>query len=148
WDEEYAKKRINDEIDSKRAFNQMKRWIAAQGGNEEWLENTALFPKAPITAEFKAEKSGYISCVNAEKIGLASYVLGAGRAKKDDVIDLFAGIVLRYKTGDYVNKGSTLAVTHTSCDTRLKMAEEYLTQAFQIGETKPQKHELIIKTIL
>jgi len=147
WDEEYAKKRINDEIDSKRAFKQMKRWIAAQGGNEAWLENTALFPKAPITAEFKAEKSGYISCINAEKVGLASFVLGAGREKKDDIIDLSAGIVLRHKTGDYVEKGSTLAVMHTSCDTRLKRAEEYLASAFQIGEAKPQKCELIIKTI-
>ena len=150
WDEEYAKKRINDEIDSKRAFKQMKRWIAAQGGNEAWLENTALFPKAPITAEFKAEKSGYISCINAEKVGLASFVLGAGREKKDEIIDLSAGIVLGgIKRGDYVEKASTLAVMQHSCDNLvLKGRKNIWLRHFKNRRSKSLKSaSLIIKTI-
>lgn len=133
WDEEYAVQRANEEIDSGRAFSQMKKWVAAQGGNEEMLENTDLFIKAPYIYEVKSEKEGYIEQINAEKIGLASCMLGAGRTKKEDNIDMFAGILFKIKVSDYVKEGCTLATLHTSNKALIKHAEKLFYEALSFS---------------
>ena len=80
-------------ISSGRAFEQMKRWIAAQGGDAAVLDNVSLLPQASVQYELKAPQAGYIHHMDAQKIGESSAILGAGRKTKDDVIDPAAGIV-------------------------------------------------------
>ena len=83
----------------------MKQWIAAQGGNAACLEDFSLFKQPKYSYDITAEKDGYISSMNTEKIGISSVILGAGRESKEDSIDFAAGIVLKKKTGDAVKKG-------------------------------------------
>ena len=109
WPIEEATKQAQEAISSGRAFEQMKRWIAAQGGDAAVLDNVSLLPQASVQYELKAPQAGYIHHMDAQKIGESSAILGAGRKTKDDVIDPAAGIVLKEKTGAKVEQGQTLA---------------------------------------
>ncbi len=114
WPIEEATKQAEEAISSGRAFEQMKRWIAAQGGDARVLDDVSLLPQAAVRYELKAPQAGYIHHMDAQKIGESSAILGAGRKTKDDTIDFAAGIVLKEKTGAKVEQGQTLAVLHTN----------------------------------
>lgn len=139
-----AEKLVSEAIDSGAAFEKLKEWIGAQGGNTALLDDTALFPKAPFEYEVKADREGYVFFMDAENIGNAACTLGAGRLKKDDPIDHSAGIILKAKTGDYVKCGDALAVFYTSDNARIERAEALYRDAVVIGENKPEVKKLIL----
>ena len=115
WPIEEATKQAQEAISSGRAFEQMKRWIAAQGGDAAVLDNVSLLPQASVQYELKAPQAGYIHHMDAQKIGESSAILGAGRKTKDDVIDL--GRRYRPEGKDRREGGGraqTLAVLHTN----------------------------------
>ena len=116
WPIEEATKQAQKAISSGRAFEQMKRWIAAQGGDAAVLDNVGLLPQASVQYELKAPQAGYIHHMDAQKIGESSAILGAGRKTKDDVIDPAAGIVLKEKTGAKVEQGGGFCA---SCGSQL-----------------------------
>ncbi|MGM9922355.1 MAG: pyrimidine-nucleoside phosphorylase, partial [Bhargavaea sp.] len=79
--------------------------------------------------DFKAETDGYVQSIGADDIGLAAMHLGAGRATKDEQIDLAVGIVLKKKVGDEVKKGEPLAEIHTNgkgTETAIAMLREHI----------------------
>lgn len=88
--------------------------IKAQGGNPAIIHDTTLLPTAKYKIEVQAAKSGYITSMGANDIGVAAMLLGAGRADKDDEIDLSVGIILKKKIGDSVQKGEVLAVIYSN----------------------------------
>lgn len=139
WDLEDARVRVLDAIDSGKALDTMKRWLKAQGGDPDFNK----LPKAAVVVPVKAERSGWITHMDAAKVGIGSSLLGAGRMKKDDPIDYAAGIVLEKKTGDHVEAGDVLAWLHTNDESRLPGAEAMLLEALTWGETKPEQQPLI-----
>ena len=96
------------------AFEKCKEMFAAQGGDIRVLDNYSLFAQPAASYELLAEQDGYITANDAEKIGSASVLLGAGRQKKGDPLDFAAGITLHKKRGDYVHKGESLATFYGS----------------------------------
>lgn len=88
--------------------------IEAQGGNRGVVENPALLPKAQFEIPVKATTSGFITKMEADQIGIAAMLLGAGRATKEDEIDMAVGIMLEKKIGDAVEVGDVLAVIHSN----------------------------------
>ena len=84
---------------------------------------------------------------NAELIGTAAMLLGAGREKADDVIDPKAGIILLKKTGDYVKKGEALARLYTERENTLETAKKAFSDALSFGSIKPEETPLIYKVI-
>ncbi len=94
-------------IDDGSAYEKYVEWIAAQGGDVSKI--TQLSPSQKIASEC----DGIIEKMDAEKIGTLACMLGAGREKKGDSIDMGAGIVLCKKTGERIQKGDTLAVLYT-----------------------------------
>ncbi|MEK5039305.1 pyrimidine-nucleoside phosphorylase [Sporosarcina sp. FSL K6-3457] len=90
--------------------------IEAQGGNAAIIHDPSLLPTAKFQIEVPALASGYITKMEADDIGVAAMLLGAGRATKDDEIDLAVGIVLRKKIGDAVQQGEALAVIHANTE--------------------------------
>lgn len=104
---------VKETLDSGAAFEKMKEWIAAQGGDSRCLEDPTLFPQAAHALQVTAPADGVITAMNAEEIGMAAVMLGAGRAAKTDVIDPAAGIMLHKKTGDSVKKGEIIATLYT-----------------------------------
>lgn len=138
---------VKDCIKSGTALNKLKEMVQAQGGNTEWIDNTELFPKAEISYEIKSRNDGYIILTDAEKIGTASVILGAGREKKEDAIDMSAGIILNLKTGDRVQKGETIAVFFTNNQSKIPEAENLFSSAVTYSHTPVEKRKLIYKVI-
>lgn len=125
------------------ALVKLLKMVKAQGGDEGLLLDTGKFEKAAAEHETKAEKSGFISSMDVEKCGIASALLGAGRETKDDKIDYTAGIILKAKTGDFVNKGDTLAVFYTNKREAIADAEKMYKNAVSITDKKPETQPLI-----
>lgn len=142
-----AKEKIASLLDNGQALDKFKQMIEAQGGNPKILENKELLPKAQLQESIMASQSGYIVQLEAEKIGLAAMALGAGREKKEDQIDPGAGILLRKKVGDWVNKGETLAVLHTSEQEKLIEGKAKLLNAYTFGPHPIEKPQLIYQTV-
>ena len=138
-----ARELTEEAIISGKAFEKFKEWISSQGGNREWIENTDLFPKAKYSFEIKAEKEGYISKMDAESIGIASVILGAGRETKEDTIDMSAGIVLNKKTGDKVDKGVTLATLYSCNESTFNSAKEKYLSALDFSEKPVSEKSLV-----
>lgn len=139
WAIEEAESRVLDALDSGKALQTMKAWVAAQGGDPDF----SRLPVAAVQVPVKAACSGWITHMDAEQVGIASSLLGAGRMTKDAPIDHAAGLVLEKKTGDYVQAGETLAWLHTNDDNLLPAAETRFRNALQWGETAPVLDRLI-----
>lgn len=136
-----------DALKSGKALLKFKEWIIAQGGNGEWIDNPGLFPSADYTYDVKAPCDGYISKTDAESMGIASVMLGAGRETKDDTIDMSAGIILNKKNGDLVHKGDTIATLYSCNNESFAGAEKRFLSAIQISDKKPCEQALIYKII-
>jgi pyrimidine-nucleoside phosphorylase len=126
-DFEYCKKLVLEKIQNGEAKAKFAEMVKAQGGNEKWVYNTDLFPKAKFIKAIKASESGKIIGMNTEKIGISSVMLGAGRATKEDDIDFSAGIKVLAKTGDFINKNDDIAIMYANDESLFIDAEaEYL----------------------
>lgn len=134
-------------IDNGLAINKLREMISAQGGNANVVDDYSLFKQPKYTADIFSECDGYIEHTDAEKIGIASVILGAGREKKGDPIDPSAGIVLKKKTGDYVKKGEPLAVFYTDDEGKIEGAKQEFLNAFTFGNERTQPQKLIYKII-
>ncbi len=145
--EQDGMKMATEVLDSGKAFDTMRSWIIAQGGDISCIDNTELFEVAPYKLEIKSESSGYITQMDTQKIGAVCCALGAGRAVKDDKIDMSAGIIIAAKTGDKVSAGDTLATLYTSDKSLLDIAAENYVSAVEIGDQKPTLEPLIYKII-
>lgn len=128
--------RIKDILNNGEAFNKFKEFVSMQGGDVNSIIDVSLLPSAVTTRKYFAKKSGYISKIEAEKLGIASMLLGGGRAKKSDSIDYGVGIVLEKKVSDFVNEGDTLLTLHINKDEKLDEVIEILDDAFWYSDSK------------
>ena len=124
------------------AFANCKEMFAAQGGDTRGLDDYSLFAQPAARWEVTADADGYITANDAEKIGTASVLLGAGREKKGDPIDYAAGIILHKKRGDYVRKGESLA-TFLGDPAKFAAAEEEYRSGLAYGENPPAEAPLV-----
>lgn len=143
WELSYAEQQVDEAIASGAAFEQMKRWITAQGGDASVLDDVSKLPQASVQYEIKAPRAGYICHMDTQLVGEASAILGAGRKTKEDAIDFAAGIVLRKKTGDFVEAGQTLAVLHTNRAETIGDSEQTFLRALTFGDTQPAHQALV-----
>lgn len=142
-----CEKACENAIDSGEAFAKFKDWISAQGGDLEVIENTDLLPASEFTVPVISRESGYIQSINAEQAGLCSVILGAGRANKNDSIDMSAGIVMQKTVGDYIGKGEAIAFLHTNRHEVIDYASRLFIDAIKIGGEKPPAEPLIYEII-
>ncbi len=141
-----CEKMAKEAITSKRALVTFANMVKAQGGNPDYIYNPELFKKADHSHEVRALKSGYIYSVDTEGYGIASLLLGAGRNVKEDVIDFSAGIILKKKTGEYVNEGDVIAILYSDKND-FKASESKLLASTQICDDAPEKRDLILAKV-
>lgn len=141
-----AEKKVVAAIEDGSAFEKMKEWIAAQGGDVSQIEDTSLLPRANFGFDVLSDADGYITEMNAEEIGKASVMLGAGRASKEDKIDYAAGIVIHKKVGDEVKKGDLIATLYYNNGSPDNAAKCYLS-ALKIESAQKPTPPLIHKVI-
>lgn len=134
-------------IASGAALKTLAKMVKMQGGDERLVSQPQLFAKAQCSYAVCARESGYITAVNAESYGTASLLLGAGRNKKEDAIDLSAGIMLCKKTGDSVKKGEVIARLYAAREELFPAAENVLLAATKIGGEPPKKRPLILAVV-
>lgn len=139
--------KLKELLNNGKAFDKFKSFISAQGGDIKSIEDFSLLPGAKIFKKYVAKKSGYISKIEAEKLGIASMMLGGGRAKKTDNIDYGVGIVLEKKVGDFVNEGEALLTLHINDESKVDDVMELLDTAYEYKDNKVNKEKLIAKVI-
>jgi pyrimidine-nucleoside phosphorylase len=128
-------------------YKKFKQVVAAQGGNPQALDKFELLPNATGMREISSPRGGYVTSIDAEDIGIASNMIGAGRDKKEDSIDPAVGIILEVKTGEKVDAGSVLCRVYYTKEDRVDEAAEMVEDAFRISGTKPDDRELILEVV-
>jgi pyrimidine-nucleoside phosphorylase len=129
------------------AYKKFKQAVAAQGGNPQALDNFVLLPNATGAREIASPRAGYVSSIDAEDIGVASNMIGAGRDKKEDAIDPAVGIILEVKAGEKVEAGSILCRLYYTKEDRVEEAAEMVEDAFRISAQRPDERELILEVV-
>jgi len=128
-------------------YRKFKQVVAAQGGNPQALDKFELLPNATGMREISSPRAGYVTLIDAEDIGVASNMIGAGRDKKEDSIDPAVGIILEVKTGEKVDAGSVLCRLYYTKEDRVDEAAEMVEDAFRISGQKPDERELILEVV-
>lgn len=140
---EVCEKLAKEAIANGTALEALKAMVKAQGGDVSVIEDAGRFEKARFCKYIVAPKSGYITQMDTEACGVASSLLGAGRATKEDSIDYTAGIILKKKTGDFVEQNEIIAELYTSDETKFAAAEAKYCDAICIADEAPEKKPLI-----
>jgi len=145
---EEGKKRIEEKIENGEGLKKFREMIVEQGGKGEEVDDPEnLLPKASIKKEIRSSKGGFVERINAEAIGIGAMKLGAGRKKKDDIIDYSAGIILRKKIGDAIEEGGVIAEIFTNKKNVVEEVEEDILKAFELSEN-PVKVPDLVKEII
>lgn len=113
---EEARKMLEEVVANGAALNVLKRFISAQGGDPSVVDHPEKCPQAKYMIEVPAKEAGYVAKIEADDIGTAAMLLGAGRATKESEIDLAVGLVLRKKVGDQVRKGESLVTIYANTE--------------------------------
>lgn len=111
---EEGKALLQEQIDSGRALEVFKTFLANQGGDTRIVDKLDLLPQARYHIPFLAQSSGVVSQWVADEVGVAAMMLGAGRETKEDIIDPAVGIELCAKVGDPIQEGQPLAILHSN----------------------------------
>lgn len=115
-----GKRKILENIKNGKGYEKLIELVKSQNGDISYLEDTSKFDKATIIEPIIAKKSGKIAKLDANLVGEMSRYLGAGRLKKDDVIDMTVGFVFDKKVGDIVENGDVLGYIHGNDEEKVK----------------------------
>ena len=118
-----------------RALEFFRTLVRQQGGDVSYVDQPDKLPKANLVEPLNAPRSGWLKAVRARVIGETSVDLGAGRAKKGDLIDYGVGIIVHHKVGDRVETGDPLFTIHASDAAHLAQAKERLQTAIEWSDT-------------
>lgn len=127
------KEKMLESIRSGLAIKKFKEMVKNQGGDISYIENPKKFKSAKYILEVESDRNGIVKELNAEDIGRVACFLGAGRIKKDEKIDMAAGIILNKKVHDYVEEGDCLCEVHCDDEKKAKEAIKELEKIFKIG---------------
>ncbi|WIV28438.1 pyrimidine-nucleoside phosphorylase [Staphylococcus pseudintermedius] len=111
-----ARGMLQEVIDNGKALEKFKTFLSNQGGDASVVDDPSKLPTAQYQFELPAKRSGVVSEMIANEIGIASMMLGAGRQTKEDVIDLAVGLVLNKKVGDRVEEGESLLTIYANSE--------------------------------
>ncbi|MDT0017617.1 pyrimidine-nucleoside phosphorylase [Listeria swaminathanii] len=103
-----ARAKLIEVIENGAALEKFKTFLSNQGGDASIVDHPEKLPQAKYQIEVPAKTSGFVSQIVADEIGIAAMILGAGRATKEDEINLAVGLMLRKKVGDAVQEGESL----------------------------------------
>jgi pyrimidine-nucleoside phosphorylase len=145
-DEAEALRLLGGAIASGAALQRFREWVSAQGGDPRVADDLSLLPTSAQAREIRAMASGWVAHFDAEGVGRAAMLLGAGRARVGDTIDPGAGLVLAVRVGSRVEPGTLLCTMHAATDELLDAGEERFRRAVHLGDSAvkppPLFHEL------
>ena len=128
-------------------YRKLKDVIQAQGGNPQVLDRFELLPNATGAKEIASPRAGYVSAIDAEYIGQASAMIGAGRDQKEDAIDPAVGVILEVKVGQKIDAGGVLCRLYYTREDNVEEAAQLVEDAFRISSSAPDERELILEVV-
>lgn len=111
---EEARQMLQEVIANGKALEVFKEFVTAQGGDASVIDDSSKLAAAKYEIPVLAKEDGYVAEIEADSIGTAAMILGAGRATKESVVDLAVGLMLHKKIGDEVKKGDTIVTIHSN----------------------------------
>lgn len=135
-------------LKSGKAFEKFVSIVKAQGGKEKILLNPETYPHSKFVKEVKAENSGYLTNINTYNIGMIALELGAGRKRKEDLIDHKAGVIFKFKLGDYISKGDVILELHSNSKNKMANALKLISGSLKFSKNKVSKPSLVKKIII
>ena len=134
---------LEEKLASGAGLEKFAEMIAAQGGDARVCRDTGLLPKARRKIPMTAPDDGYISAIRTSQVGNAARLLGAGRLRKEDVIDPAVGIVMHRRVGEFVRRGDPLLTIHANAQSDVAGAMTLLNRAISVSQEKVTPPELI-----
>jgi pyrimidine-nucleoside phosphorylase len=128
-------------------YRKFRDVIQAQGGNPKVLDRFELLPNATGVREIPSPRAGFVSAIDAEDIGRASSMIGAGRDRKEDVVDHAVGVILEVKVGQRIDAGGVLCRLYYTKDEKVEEAAQLIEDAFRISTHEPEERELILEVV-
>jgi pyrimidine-nucleoside phosphorylase/thymidine phosphorylase len=144
---EAAREQANAALNSGAAFAKFQQVIAAQGGNPDVLSQFELLPNASSAREIFSPRAGFITRINAEDIGQAAAMLGAGRDTMEKHIDPAVGVILEHKVGERVGAGTRLCTLYVTDETHVEEAAQLVEDAFHISGAPAETRELVLEVV-
>ena len=130
-----------DNLKNGKAMDHWRRMISAQSGDPD-----GALPVAKEKLVINAEQSGTMTRMDALKVGIAAWRLGAGRSKQGEQLQLGAGIEIHAKPGESVKAGQPLFTLHTDKPELFARAEESLQGAVEF-DSNYQRLPLVLERI-
>jgi len=128
-------------------YRKFRDVIQAQGGNPQVLDRFELLPNATGVREIPSPRAGFVSAIDAEDIGRASSMIGAGRDRKEDLVDHAVGVILEVKIGQRIDAGGVLCRLYYTKDEKVEEAAQLIEDAFRISTHEPEERELILEVV-
>jgi thymidine phosphorylase len=129
-------------LDDGSGYEVYQRMIRAQGGDPDAILPTALFREDIVSVE-----DGFVHSIDALDVGIASWRLGAGRARKEDPVSAAAGVVCLIREGDAIIKGQPMFELHADDATHLQQGRDAIANAVVVGERKVNAEPLLLERI-
>ncbi len=143
-----ARDLLLESLHSGRAIRTFRRWIESQGGEGRVADDPGrVLPRAEVVRSMRAGDSGWVSELNAMRVGLAALHLGAGRAVKGQPVDHAVGIVLHRKIGDEVLVGDPLCTIYARNEERADEAERRIAEAYRLSNEPVSKPAPILEVL-
>ncbi|CAM3642777.1 thymidine phosphorylase [Phaeobacter inhibens] len=147
-DAEAGAEMIRKAIASGAVAERFARMVAAMGGSSDFAETwQTILPTAPVQRRIKVEKTGYVSAIDGEALGLAVVQLGGGRMIESDVVDPAVGLSELTPLGQKLSVGDQLGIVHAADEAAADVAETRLRAAYQLSDAAPDLPPLIYKRI-
>ncbi|MDE6209697.1 MAG: pyrimidine-nucleoside phosphorylase [Lachnospiraceae bacterium] len=144
---EEARNMLENTIADGSAYEKFTEFVKAQKGDISYITSPEKLVNASVIKELKAKACGYISELDTENIGRAVQILGGGRSKKDDIIDMSVGLIINKKTGSYVKSEDTIFTLYGNDKIKVAEAIKKLEKSVKITAQKPCETSLIKEVI-
>jgi thymidine phosphorylase len=133
---------VDNALSSGAAYEKLREFVRAQGGNADALER---MPVSGEVREVAAPEGGYVARFGASGVGRAALALGAGREKKGDEVDPGAGIEVLVKVGDRIEDGEPVALLYGGRNA--DRAEALVREALEISEEPVERPPAILDSL-
>ncbi|MBI3564703.1 MAG: thymidine phosphorylase [Elusimicrobia bacterium] len=138
---------MRDRIADRSGLRIFRDIVKAQGGDVRVIDDPDRLAVAKKSRTVKAPKDGFITALDARKIGHAGVLIAAGRAYKEQALDYGAGLILHRKVGDRVRRGDALAEIRAADEARLSAGTKEYLSALAIGPKAPRRASVVLEVL-
>jgi pyrimidine-nucleoside phosphorylase len=138
---------VESALSSGAGLKALRTMVVAQGGDVSAFDEPSRLPAARLQEPLLASHDGFVARLDALSVARASNLLGAGRERKGDPVDLAVGVVLHAKVGDRVEQGQPLLTIHANDGRRLDEARRLLQAGIELSEAPVPAPPLILQRV-